>query len=65
MLPVAEPGIPESLDGVERIEVAGVDIYVDRTFLSTDVPWTIDTDGFGRWRRLTVLGLDFATNAAR
>ena len=29
-VPVAEPGAPEDLDGAERFELAGIEIYVDR-----------------------------------
>lgn len=57
-VPVAEPGTPESLDDVERLEVSGTEIYVDRELLGTSGSWTIDTDGFARWRRLVVLGVD-------
>jgi hypothetical protein len=56
-VPVAEPGTPEALDDVELFEVSGIEIYVDRGLLGSDDPWTIDTDGFARWRRLVVLGL--------
>ena len=56
-VPVAEPGVPEDLGGVERFEVAGTEIYVDRRLSDTDGSWTIDTDGFARWRRLVVLGV--------
>lgn len=59
-VPVAEPGTPETLDGVERFGVSGTEIYVDRGLLGTDGSWTIDTDGFARWRRLVVLGIDLA-----
>ena len=58
--PVAEPGSPETLEGVERFAVSGTEIYVDRGLLGTNGAWTIDTDGFGRWRRLVVLGMDLA-----
>lgn len=59
-VPVAEPGTPEILDGVERFEVSGTEIFVDRGLLGADGSWTIDTDGFARWRRLVVLGVDLA-----
>jgi hypothetical protein len=59
-VPVAEPGTPETLDNVERFEVSGIEIYVDRGLLGADGSWTIDTDGFARWRRLVVLGVDLA-----
>lgn len=58
-VPVAELGVPEDLDGVECFEVSGIEIYVDRG-LGVDGSWTIDTDGFARWRRLVVLGVDLA-----
>lgn len=57
-MPVAEPGAPELLDGVERFEVSGTVVYVDRGVVGADGSWTIDTDGFARWRRLVVLGVD-------
>jgi hypothetical protein len=56
-VPVAEPGLPETLDDVERFDVSGTEVYVDRALLGGDGSWTIDTDGFARWRRLVVLGL--------
>jgi hypothetical protein len=59
-VPVAEPGLPETLDGVERFEVSGSEIYVDRGLLGASGSWTIDIDGFARWRRLVVLGADLA-----
>jgi hypothetical protein len=59
-VPVAEPGIPPALDGVERFEVAGTVVYVDRDVRATGPSWTIDTDGFARWRRLVVLGVGLA-----
>lgn len=59
-VPVAEPGAPEALDDVECLEASGIEIYVDRELPGTDGSWTIDTDGFARWRRLVVLGLDLA-----
>ena len=59
-VPVAEPGAPESLDGVVHFEVSGTVVYVDPDVLGTDNDWVIDTDGFARWRRLVVLGLDLA-----
>ncbi len=55
-VPVAEPGAPDDLDGVERFDVAGTEIYVDRRLSGASGSWTIDTDGFARWRRLVVLG---------
>jgi hypothetical protein len=57
-VPVAEPGTPEDLGGVERLEVAGTAVYVDRRLRGVETSWTIDADGFGRWRRLVVLGVD-------
>ncbi len=60
-VPVAELGVPEDLDGVECFEVSGIEIYVDRGLLGADGSWTIDTDGFARWRRLVVLGVDLAS----
>jgi hypothetical protein len=63
-VPVAEPGAPETLDGVERFEVSGTEIYVDRGLLATKGDWTIDTDGSGRWRRLVVLGIAPAAGGA-
>jgi hypothetical protein len=57
-VPVAEPGAPEHLDGTECVEVEGTVVYVDRALFAADGTWTIDTDGFARWRRLVVLGLD-------
>jgi hypothetical protein len=59
-VPVAEPGSPEMLDDVERFDVAGTVVYVDRGLLGVDGSWTIDTDGFARWRRLVVLGVELA-----
>jgi hypothetical protein len=59
-VPVAEAGAPERLDGVERFEVSGTVVYVDRGLLGADGSWTVDTDGFARWRRLVVLGVDLA-----
>jgi hypothetical protein len=59
-VPVAEPGTPGTLDDVERFEVSGTEIYVDRGLHGADGSWTIDTDGFGRWRRLVVLGVGLA-----
>lgn len=59
-IPVAEPGAPEELDDVERFEVSGTVVYVDQGLLGVDSSWTIDTDGFARWRRLVVLGVDLA-----
>jgi hypothetical protein len=56
-VPVAEPGTPQTLDDVERFDVEGTEIYVDRGLPGADGSWTIDTDGFGRWRRLVVIGL--------
>jgi len=60
-VPVAEPGAPVDLDGVERFEVAGIEIYVDRRLSGVGGSWTIDAEGFGRWRRLVVLGVDLAS----
>ncbi|HSM67357.1 MAG TPA: CC/Se motif family (seleno)protein [Ilumatobacteraceae bacterium] len=57
-VPVAEPGKPEDLDGTRRFEVEGTVVYVDRTVFAADGTWTIDTDGFARWRRLVVLGVE-------
>ena len=57
-VPVAEPGAPELLDAVVRFEVSGTVVYVDRGVVAADGSWTIDTDGFSRWRRLVVLGVD-------
>jgi hypothetical protein len=59
-IPVAEPGEPEEIDGVERFEVSGTVVYVDRGLNGAHGSWTIDTDGFARWRRLVVLGVDLA-----
>lgn len=59
-VPVAEPGAPERLDGTERFEVEGTVVYVDRALFAADGAWTIDTDGFARWRRLVVLGVDLS-----
>jgi hypothetical protein len=59
-IPVAEPGTPEAIDVVERFDVSGTTVYVDRTLLGADGSWTIDTDGFARWRRLVVLGVALA-----
>jgi hypothetical protein len=56
-VPVAEPGTPQTLDDVERFDVEGTEIYVDQGLPGADGSWTIDTDGFGRWRRLVVIGL--------
>ena len=56
-VPVAEPGVPEDLGGVERFEVSGTAVYVDRRLAGTDATWRIDTDGVARWRRLVVLGV--------
>jgi hypothetical protein len=57
-VPVAEAGEPEHLDGTRRFEVDGTVVYVDRTVFAADGTWTIDTDGFARWRRLVVLGVE-------
>jgi hypothetical protein len=57
-VPVAEPGTPATLDGVERFEVAGTVVFVDHAVPATGDGWTIDTDGFARWRRLVVLGVE-------
>ena len=59
-IPVAEPGTPQTLDDVERFEVSGTVVYIDRGLLGANGSWTIDTDGFARWRRLVVLGVDLA-----
>lgn len=56
-VPVAEPGLPAALDDVVRFDVSGIEVYVDRGLLGAYGSWTIDTDGFARWRRLVVLGL--------
>jgi hypothetical protein len=58
---VAEAGAPERLDGVERFEVSGTVVYVEQGLPGADGPWTIDIDGFARWRRLVVLGVDLST----
>jgi hypothetical protein len=63
-VPVAEPGAPETLDDVERFDVSGTEVYVNRGLLGADCSWTIDTDGFGRWRRLVVLGLPVSVRRA-
>jgi hypothetical protein len=59
-VPVAEPGAPEQPRDVERFEVSGTVVYVDRDLIGADGSWSIDTDGFARWRRLVVLGVDLA-----
>lgn len=58
-MPVAEAGSPALPDLTDRHEVSGTVVHLDRT-LHPQGGWTIDTDGFGRWRRLVVLGLDLA-----
>lgn len=60
-VPVAELGAPDDLDGVECFEVAGTEVYVDRGLSGAAGSWTIDTDGFARWRRLVVLGVDLTS----
>ncbi|MGF1665106.1 MAG: CC/Se motif family (seleno)protein [Acidimicrobiia bacterium] len=57
-VPVAEPGSPEMLDEVERFDVAGTVVYLDRGLPGACGSWTIDVDGFGRWRRLVVVGAE-------
>ena len=57
LVPVAEPGAPEVLDDADRFDVAGTVVFVDRTLRAPDATWTIDSDGFARWRRLVVLGV--------
>jgi hypothetical protein len=59
-VPVAEAGAPETLEGVERFDVAGTVVYVDRGLAGAHGNWTIDVDGFGRWRRLVVIGTELA-----
>ncbi len=64
-MPTAEPATTTP-DGLERFDVADTTIYVEPHLIPTDIPWTIDVDGFARWRRLVVLGLDSTTvNDAR
>jgi hypothetical protein len=57
-IPVAEPGAPARPDDAECYQVAGVVVFVDSDVDRTDAAWIIDTDGFARWRRLVVLGLE-------
>lgn len=59
-IPVAEPGAPEETADAECFEVSGTIVYVDRGLFGADGSWTVDTDGFARWRRLVVLGLDLS-----
>jgi hypothetical protein len=59
-IPVAEPGAPERLDDAERYQVSGTVVFVDKDVERTNDTWIIDTDGFARWRRLVVLGLELA-----
>ena len=57
-MPTAEPGAPATLDGLERFDVSGTAVYVEPHMNPNDNSWAIDVDGFARWRRLVVLGLD-------
>ncbi len=62
-IPTAGPGTPTDLDGLQRFDVAGTSIYVESHLNPDDQPWIIDVDGFARWRRLVVVGLDLTTLA--
>jgi hypothetical protein len=53
LLPVVEIGPPDDPTGYERVDMAGVEVFVDPRL--DDVEWwTIDLDGLLRWRRLVV-----------
>ncbi len=56
-IPLAEAGAPDHTDDLVRFDVGGTIVYVDPD-VRGGPSWTIDTDGFARWRRLVVLGLD-------
>jgi hypothetical protein len=60
LVPVAEPGSADAPEGVDRFEVSGTTVYVDRRLGGPTGSWVIDADGFARWRRLVVLGAELA-----
>ncbi|MGF1598921.1 MAG: CC/Se motif family (seleno)protein [Acidimicrobiales bacterium] len=62
-IPTAEAGTPTDVEGLQHFDVADTSVYVDTHLNPGDKPWTIDVDGFARWRRLVVVGLDLATLA--
>ncbi|MCC5951389.1 MAG: hypothetical protein JJU45_04770 [Acidimicrobiia bacterium] len=52
-VPVAEPGLPQDPSGYERVDVDGVEAFVDRA-LDRRADWLVDVDRLWRWSRLCV-----------
>ncbi len=58
-VPVAELGEPERVEGFDVIDRDGVRLYVERRLAATPgESVTIGIEGFARWRRLWVSGLE-------
>lgn len=59
-LAVAEPGPPRDPSPYRRVDVDGVEVFIDRRMDAPgerwDGPWSVDVDGLWRLRRLVVLG---------
>ena len=52
-VPVAETGPPDDPAAFDRLEVDGIDVYLDRR-LDPTTGWVVDVDRLWRWSRLRV-----------
>ena len=56
LLPVAEAGPPAEPDRYHRLDEARVTCLIDRRLGAQLDGWHVDVVGFGRWRRLQLVG---------
>ncbi len=56
LLPVAEVGPPAQPDEYDIVQAGEVTCFVDPRLTDAVAGWTVDSIGFGRWRRLHLDG---------
>lgn len=61
LLPVVDPGEPRERQSYRQVHQDGITVHIDSSFLQNAAPpgsLTIGLDGFWRWRKLWVAGLE-------
>ncbi len=60
-LPVADPEAPAETEGYEKHRLDGLDLYVGKDFAASGCEVRVGLEGFWKWRRLTVDGVEIAS----
>ena len=62
-LPVADPEAPKDAEGYTRHKIGDLDIYIAKNVAADGQEIRIGLEGFWKWRRLTVDGVEIASAA--